>query len=367
MKIEIEKKFVPDSEAQRLADAMGLGINLGNTLDCVSREEHGFQGLDMEMAWGNPKTTREMITAIREGGFKTMRLPVSWHKHVSGPDDVIDPAWLERVREVMGWCLDEGMIVQLNTHHDVFTNFLEPDAAGYPRAAEYLKNVWTQIAEAFKDVPGNRLVFEPMNEVRVWGASYEWTPDLDNPDCLTAMENINRLNEVFVKTVRNAGGENANRFLIIPGYSTSTEGACWDGFRLPEDTVKDRMLVAAHVYSPAHFAFLLKDGENQTTFDLNDIKSTGPIDERHEKLYEKFVKNGIPVTINEFSVADKDNDPERVKCLAYTVAKARSLGIQCCYWDNGKISEIGDAMGIFDRNTCTFVKPEMLNAMLENA
>ena len=365
MKIEFEKKFVPDSEAQRLADAMGLGINLGNTLDCVSREEHGFQGLDMEMAWGNPKTTRQMITAIREGGFKTMRLPVSWHKHVSGTDDRIDPAWLDRVREIVDWCMDEEMFVQLNTHHDVFTNFLEPDDAGYPRAAEYLENVWSQLADAFKDVPGDRLLFEPMNEVRVWGASYEWTPDLNNPDCIRAMENINRLNEVFVRTVRRSGGENPGRFLIIPGYATCTEGVCWDGFKLPDDDVKDRLLVAVHVYSPAHFTFLLKDGENLRTFDPDDRKFTDPIDERHEKLYEKFIKNGIPVTLNEFAVVDKDNDPERAKCLAYTVAKANSLGIQCCYWDNGRLSLIGDAMAIFDRSTCRFVKKEMLDALLQ--
>ena len=359
-----EKKYVPDTEAQRMSDAMGVGFNIGNSLDCSVRPGSNIKGLDIETAWGNIKITRQMIKAIHEGGFKTMRVPVTWHDHVSGPDDKIDPEWLDRVREVVGWCLDEGMFVQLNTHHDVFKNFLEPDDEGFPRAAEYLENVWIQIAEAFKDVSADRLLFESMNEVRVWGASYEWTPDLEDPDCLHAMENINRLNQIFVNTVRKSGGCNADRFLIIPGYSTSTEGCCWDGFRLPEDTVKDRMLVAAHVYSPAHFAFKLDGGEDMTTFDPKDPKSAGPIDERHEKLYEKFVKNGIPVTINEFGAGDKDNDADRARCFAYTMAKAKSLGIQCCYWDNGKIKEYGDGMAIFDRKTCTFIKKEMLDALM---
>ena len=364
MEFIFEKRYIPDSPAQRLNEAMGLGFNLGNTLDATMGGKHGITGLDLETAWGNPKTTRQMISAIRAGGIKTMRVPVSWHDHVSGTDDRIDKAWLDRVCEIVGWCLDEDMFVQLNTHHDIVDGFLVPGDAGFPRAKAFMENVWGQLAETFRDVDGEKLLFESMNEIRMRGEKYEWTPDYENPGCVTAMENINRLNEAFLKTVRNEGGENAQRYLIIPGYSTSTEGVCWDGFRLPEDSAQGRLLVASHVYSPAHFAFYLKDGDNLTVFDPDDRAFTAPLDERLEKLYDKFVKNGIPVTINEFGAVDKDNDPERTKCLGYTVAKARSLGIQCCYWDNGKLKEYGDGMAIFDRNTCTFVHREMLDVML---
>lgn len=366
MKYNLEKHFIPDSKAQQLNYAMGLGVNIGNSLDSTMGGRHGITGLDLETAWGNPKITRQFVTALRKAGFKTVRLPVSWHDHVSGEDDKIEEDWLARVREITEWCLEEGMFVQLNTHHDIFKGFLVPDDEGFPRAKEYLVNVWRQLSEEFKDVSGEKLLFESMNEIRMRETSYEWSPDYNNPDCVRAMENINKLNEAFVNTVRSTGGENAGRYLIIPGYSTSTEGVCWDGFRLPDDPAEGKLLVSAHVYSPAHFTFRLQEGTDQITFDPDDEASTGPLHERLGKLYEKFVTNGIPVTVNEFGATAKDNDPERVKYLGYMVAKAGSFGIQCCYWDNGRKDGPGEGMGIIDRNTGVFFHKEMLDAMLVN-
>ncbi len=352
------------SKAVQISDCMGLGFNLGNTFDSVVRPGSEISGLDVETAWKNPKTTREMITAIRKGGFKTMRLPVSWHNHVSGEDLSVDPAWMERVKEVVSWCLEEDMYVILNTHHDIFPGFLAPDNENIEKALIFMERIWVQISEAFRDFSDELLLFEPMNEIRVHAASYEWTPDYDDPGCVQAMENINRLNKVFVDTVRASGGNNAERCLVIPGYSTSTEGVCWEGFILPEDTVEGRLFVTAHIYSPAHFAFYLKEGANFTEFDINSAESTDPIDERLSKLYERYVTKGIPVTIGEFGTVDKDNDPERVKCLAYTLAKATQLGIRCCYWDNGVFKRYGDGMAIFDRKALSFPRIEPVEAMI---
>ncbi len=352
------------SIAATISDKMGLGFNLGNTFDSVVRPGSEITGLEIETAWFNPKTTKEMISAIRKGGFKTMRLPVSWHNHVSGEKDTVDPAWMERIKEVVSWCLDEDMYVILNTHHDIFPGFLYPDNANIDRALVFMKNIWEQISEAFKDYSEEMLLFESMNEIRVFKASFEWTPDYNDPDCISAMENVNRLNRIFFDTVRASGGKNAERCLVIPGYSTSTEGACWDGFVLPTDPAEGRLFVSAHIYSPAHFAFHLKEGANITSFDINSKECTDPIDERFNKLYDRFVSKGIPVTVNEFGTVDKDNDPERIKCLAYTLAKATRLGIRCCYWDNGVFKRYGDGMAIFDRLSLSFPHTEPVGAML---
>ena len=350
--------------AQKISDDMGLGFNLGNTFDAVVKPDSPVKGLDIETAWHNPKTTREMIAAIREGGFKTLRLPVSWHNHVSGPQDTVEPEWMDRIEEVVNWCIEEGMYVILNTHHDICPGFLLPDNDNIDRSREFMRNIWMQIARRFRQHSEEKLLFESMNEIRVHGADYEWTPDYDNKDCIDAMRNVNTLNQVFVDTVRSEGYKNSERCLIIPGYSTSTEGVCWDGFTLPQDTVPGRLFVAAHMYSPAHFAFFLKEGANLLTFDIDDPASTDPIDERLTKLYDKFVANGIPVALDEFGTVDKENDPERVKCLAYTLAKATQLGIRCCYWDNGVFFRYGDGMAIFDRKDLSFPRREPVDAML---
>ena len=377
--------------AEKTAADMGLGFNLGNSFDAIGRPGSPYVGLESELAWLNPRTTKEMIAAIAGAGFKTLRLPVTWHNHVSenevisGPErslgetgkkeiynetdkktdiDIVDPAWMSRIREVVGWCIDEGLYVILNTHHDICEGFLLPDDAHIDRALEFMKNIWEQIAAAMNDISSEKLLFESMNEIRIPKAPYEWTPDYDDPGCCRAMENVNRLNQVFVDVVRASGGENAKRCLVIPGYSTSTEGVCWDGFKLPTDTLQGRLIVAAHMYSPAHFAFYLKQGANITEFDSNSKESTGPIDERLYKLYDKFVKNGIPVNVDEFGTVDKDNDTDRIRCLEYTLAKASELKIRCCYWDNGVFKSYGNGMAIFDRKGLTFPDPKPVEVML---
>ncbi|MCR5323626.1 MAG: cellulase family glycosylhydrolase [Lachnospiraceae bacterium] len=354
-----------ESIAEKMAFDMGLGFNLGNSFDAIARPDSEYKGIDSELAWFNPRTTREMIAAIRKAGFKTLRLPVSWHNHVSGPVDTIDPKWMARIREVVDWCIDEDLYVILNTHHDIREGFLLIDNEHIDRAVSFLKNVWKQIADEMRDVSSDRLLFESMNEVRIPRASYEWTPDPLDPGCREAMENVNRLNQVFLDTVRESGGENAERCLVIPGYSTSTEGVCWDGFKLPDDRVSGRLIVAAHMYSPAHFAFYLKEGANITEFDPNSRQSTDPIDERLTKLYNKFVVNGIPVNVDEFGTVDKDNDADRIRCLEYTLRKASELKIRCCYWDNGVFKSYGNGMAIFDRNRSVFPDMAPVEAMLK--
>ena len=382
------KDNMEPSPAERLSAEMGLGFNLGNSLDAIARPGSPLTGINSELAWFNPRTTREMIAAIKKAGFKTLRLPVTWHNHVvdtvvtegiteksnnAGTEettDKIDPAWMNRVKEVVKWCIAEDLYVILDTHHDICEGFLLPDNSHIDRAIEFIRNVWRQIAYEMRDIPADRLLFESMNEIRVPKASYEWTPDYDDPDCRAAMENVNRLNQVFLDTVRAAGKENAERFLVIPGYSTSTEGVCWDGFRLPKDTVEGHLIVAAHVYAPAHFAFYLKDGANITEFNTESRESTDPIDERLTKLYNRFIVNHVPVNIDEFGTVDKDNDADRIRCLGYTLAKASELKIRCCYWDNGVFKSYGSGMAIFDRDKCIFPDPkpveEMLGAMIKN-
>lgn len=353
------------SYAEKMAVDMGLGFNLGNTLDAVAHpDKNDHPGIMSETAWHNPLTTKEMIRGIKKGGFKTLRLPVTWHNHVSKDMDTVDPAWMNRVREIVNWCLDEDMYVILNTHHDILPGFLHPDNENIERSLEFMKNIWTQIAEEFKDVTSERLLFESLNEIRVLRAPFEWTPDYENEKCREAMENVNKLNQLFVDIVRASGSENAGRVLVIPGYSTSTEGVCWEGFRLPKDEAEGRQIVAAHIYSPAHFAFYLKEGANFTEFDIDSPESTLPIDERLGKLYTHFVSKGIPVNVDEFGTVDKDNDQERVKCLAYTLAKASELGIRACYWDNGVFKGYGNGMAIFDRKAVCFPDMGPVDAML---
>ena len=57
---------------QGIVDAMGAGWNLGNQL------ESAIGGTPNETNWGNPVITENLIKAVRNQGFKSIRVPVSY-------------------------------------------------------------------------------------------------------------------------------------------------------------------------------------------------------------------------------------------------------------------------------------------------
>lgn len=103
--------------AKQITAQMGTGWNLGNALDATG----GGNSLNSETSWGNPKTTKAMIDAVKKQGFKTVRIPVSWGNHTTGTNFTINADWLKRVKEVVDYCISNDMYVILNIHHDTST------------------------------------------------------------------------------------------------------------------------------------------------------------------------------------------------------------------------------------------------------
>ena len=167
-----------------------------------------------------------------------MRIPVSWHNHVDA-DFVIDANWLARVREVIGYALDAGLFVIVNTHHDIDPAFIYPDEAHLESSKAYLTAIWSQLAEAFRDTD-ERLIFESLNEPRLKGTNLEWWLNPGDARSVEAVRCINVLNQAFVDTVRASGGENTQRYLLVPGYGASLDGATHRDFELPADTATNR-------------------------------------------------------------------------------------------------------------------------------
>ena len=178
-----------------IAKEMTAGWNLGNSLDA-----YGTYSLNNETYWGNPKTTKAMIDAVKNEGFNTIRIPVSWGEHVgSAPNYTIDTAWMNRVQEVVDYAMADGMYVLLDTHHE--TSWLKPQSATLDASQKQLVAIWTQIAERFKAY-GDHLLFEGMNEPRIVGSSNEWSGgDADGRAA------VNVLNQAFIDAVRKTGGQ----------------------------------------------------------------------------------------------------------------------------------------------------------------
>ena len=316
-----------------LLSEMGVGWNLGNTLDAP----------EGETAWYQPVTTHEMIDKIHELGFNTIRIPTSWGLHTSGaPDYVIDEDWMDRVEEVVNYALDNDMFVILNSHHD--NDFYYPSKSHEDETYNYIEKIWAQIAERFKDYD-QHLIFQSMNEPRLTNTQYEWWVDYNNTDCLDALKIISNCNQRFVDVVRAAGGRNPERYLLLGVYCGSGYYALQDPYKLPNDSAEGKLLISVHAYTPYDLA-MNGDRMDIKTF---DAAARGSIDDVIDKNYEKFGKNGVGVIIDEMGITNKSNPYDRQDWATYFVAKAKSRGQVCVWWDNGNVAPGSEAFGLFDR------------------
>ena len=369
----------PDPDPQNwesAADAavhMGIGWNLGNTLESNSGDVDNMwieaftqrTTKDYDTAWGQPLATRELIHMFREEGFGAIRVPVTWYPHMgtltvtvsdnkghwdmsTWTGNTVDPVWIARVKEVVGYVLDEGMYCILNVHHDTgaaSTAWLRADNAVYDKVKDRYKALWQQIATEFQDY-GQRLVFESFNEML--DAKGTW-----NASTAEAHEVINKFNADFVSTVRATGGKNTYRNLILNTYAASTQPAALQAFKLPEDAVQGHLMAEVHSYAPYRFAF---DTDNpQTVFDQNcENEVKGII----EDLNKYFVSKGIPCVLGEYGAdTSKRSETELAKQASCYVAAATKYNIPCFYW-----------MGLSnesDRAVPQWTKPKLKDALLQ--
>lgn len=354
---------LPENEGMALLREMKTGWNLGNTFDAYD-DTGWYRGpqAEMETIWGNPATTRGMIQQVYDAGFRTLRLPVSWHNHVDDRDQ-IDPAWLSRVREVADWALELGMYVIVNTHHDNQQAFYYPTEEFMPRSEAYLTSVWTQLAEAFRDCD-EHLILEAMNEPRLVGTAWEWSWSAESEACLEAADCINCLNQLFVDTVRATGGGNATRYLAVPSYAANGWNACEDAFRMPEDPA-GRVILSVHAYIP--YSFALDTSSSDATFSDREEWKKEEIARLMNLLYDHFVSRGIPVLLDEYGALEKNGHlQDRVNFAAWYTACASARGITCCWWDNGLLQGEGERFGLLNRKEGKWVYPEIVQAIMKN-
>ena len=360
--VSMDKYAVPEGEGLSFVKGLKLGWNLGNTFDASDANLSAENELDYEKAWCGVITKPETIAAIKGAGFNTIRVPVSWHNHVDA-ENRISEKWMARVKEVVDWCRACDLYVILNTHHDNDAKKgYYPDSAHLESSKTYLTAVWKQIAETFKDYD-EHLILESLNEPRLAGTNLEWTFQANNPTCADSANVINTLNQLFVDTVRAAGGQNATRWLLCPGYAASPDGAL-NGFAMPTDPA-NRVIVSVHAYTPYNFAL---NAAGTKDFPLDQDFPKREINDFMDKLYGKFILKGVPVLIGEFGARNKDDNlQDRVNFAAYYVAAARARGITCVWWDNNAFTGSGENFGLLARRDNTVLYPDIVQAMVKYA
>jgi endoglucanase len=351
------------SNAAELASKIRIGWNLGNTMEATGGP------LD-ETAWGNPRVTKEFIDLVKKSGFNAIRIPCAWDQYAENPKAKIKLDWLNRVKEVVQYCVDNDMYVVLNIHWDGgwLENNCTPDKQKANNAKQ--KAYWEQIATHMRDFD-EHLLFAGTNE-----------PNVDNDEKMSV---LNSYLQTFVNAVRSTGGKNTYRVLIVQGPSTDIEKTSNLFTSMPKDKTEKRLMMEVHYYTPWNFCGMEKDEswgsmfyywgkENHSTTDTERNSSWGEedaVDKFFGMMKTQFVDKGIPVIIGEYGAIKRSDLTGEVltKHLAsrayynkYVTKKAIENGLIPFYWDNG-----ADNFGIFDRKANTVSDKQILDALMEGA
>lgn len=355
-----------DNDAWKMARTLGLGLNIGNQMDAFD----GNTEMAIEGYWTNgQKLSQAVFTSLRSKGFKSVRIPITWLGHIgAAPDYKIDDR-LDRVAELVDWAENAGLNTIINIHHDgsldhkggvsYTTHWLNirgaasDDAVNTQIKAE-IKAVWIQIAERFKD-KGDFLIFESFNEIQDghWG----WSEDYKSAAGKKKQNDIlNEWNQVFVNAVRATGGNNATRWLGVPGYAADPTMTLNDGFKVPDDPAK-KVMVSFHNYTPYAFC---QTGE---TNDWGHTRRSNLSDSNYSedfqkdichKFYKAYVEKGVPVYMGEYGCTNRTDATARkfqLYWLEYVSKCAKTFGMSGFIWENGAVGSNGETYGIINHET----------------
>jgi aryl-phospho-beta-D-glucosidase BglC (GH1 family) len=338
------------STAVELAAKMTLGWNLGNT----------FEAPGGETGWGSPVITEDFIKFVKQTGFNAIRIPCAWDWHHVDNEATahIDQHWLNRVKEVIGYCVTNDMYVLLNIHWDGgwLENNCTPNKKDSVNAKQ--KAYWEQIATAMRDFD-EHLMFASANE--------------PNADDATKMDVLLSYHQTFVNAVRSTGGRNTYRTLVLQG---SSEWISVEAF--PVDPTPNRLMFEEHNYTPFQFCALSedvswgnmayywgKDHQSVIEPDRNFTAEWGNEDAQaayFKRMKEQFVDKGIPILMGEYG-AYRRNTPKDLAThndaidywITFVTKQAKTNGIIPFWWDTG---------GALDRKNYTVKDQRTIDAII---
>ena len=345
-----------DLTSAEITEEMGLGWNLGNTMD-------GHTGFTPnETLWQNVRTTKQTIKGLHDLGFNTVRIPVTWGSMIDDENDYsINENWMSRVQDIVDYCISEDMYVIINIHHDGAeqTGWLRIATDDKDALYDKFEGVWKTIAARFKNYD-EHVIFEAMNEVRGEGMSL-------------AEENsvIMDLNQIFVDTVRASGGNNDRRWLVVCGKYNYIDSIVNEAgkFELPKDSAEGKIILSCHIYTP--WDFCGNDGVKQGEYSIDKFKKTNV---NEIESLKKFTDKGIPVIAGEYGCmnrmsvdGDGFNTADRALYLEAMNYMFKKVGIIGVYWDQGwydRSMSPDCSFAILDRETGETIDKEVTDAMI---
>ncbi|MBE6867651.1 MAG: glycoside hydrolase family 5 protein [Ruminococcus albus] len=341
-----------------IVSQMKIGWNLGNTLDAHnSKVPSGSAPEKYATQWGMPAPNARQFQAVKEAGFNTVRIPVTWYEHLEqdGNGYHVNDTWMNYVKQTVDYAIDRDMFVILNIHHENFINVSQFNDNTYYQAELKMKGIWSDVAETFANYD-QHLIFEGMNEPRQTGNSAvsEWGNG--SGDNGYTWNYINKLNATFVNTVRNQGSsQNRERLLMLPGYCASNDQTAISNIAIPNNA--GNVALSVHAYTPYYFTMATDSKANHSFPGQSGWGADyeGEISNMFNYLGDLQRQKNAPVIIGEFSASDFGNTNDRIAWAKYYLGRAKEQGIPCVLWDNNVVGVAnGEAHGYLNRGSCTW-------------
>jgi len=342
-----------NSTAVQLAAKLKLGWNIGNTMEAPGGET----------GWGNPPITEDYIKFVKQSGFNAIRIPCAWYLHMDNATDAhIKTDWLNRVKQVVGYCVNNDMYVLLNIHWDGGWLVSNGTIASKDSVNAMQKAFWEQIATTMRDFD-EHLMFASANE-----------PDTHNS--AAQMNLLLSYHQTFINAVRSTGGKNAYRSLVIQGDNQLISVSAF-----PTDPTPNRIMYEDHNYNPWQFCAMDGDASwgkmfyywgaaNHSTIEPDHNPNWDCEEDSQTKYFQmikaKFVDKGIPVLMGEYGAYRRGGSAHIPKDLAlhnksiddwitFTTKTAIANGVKPFWWDTS---------GILDRSNNTVKDQRSLDALI---
>jgi endoglucanase len=136
--------------------------------------------------------------------------------------------------------------------------------------------------------------------------------------------------------VRSTGGNNADRLLIVTGYTTDISKTCQPEYKLPKDTVPGKLFISVHYYTPWTFVGLSEDaswGKMQPTWgSAADVKQ---LNELFDMMNDFCVRNDTPAFIGEFSMCSRKDPASSTGWTNSVFQAALKRKMVPVLWDTG--------------------------------
>lgn len=337
---------------------MGLGWNYGNSLDQaidtskMSDEEKAKVNVKYcETSANNLVLTQKNVDTLKQYGFRNVRIPVAWSNLMDISEDkmtyTINEGYLQRVEQVINYCLNDGMYAIVNIHYDGdwWGQFGDADESVRKQAWARFRQIWTQVSNRYRDY-SDRLIFESANEELGDRLNDNWVKrDTNNKTGVLTVdeqyETMNKINQEFVNIVRKSGGNNEKRYLLIAGYSTNIERTCDDRFVMPTDPIKEngvsKLSVSVHYYTPWNYCggseYHQVEGGAARLYDWGTDEDIKAMHAELDKM-SKFTEQGYGVIIGEYGVQTTAADG--IANYIYEMGQyALEKGMIPVLWDNG--------------------------------